>query len=315
MSVSLFHRLTFLQLALLCLFCAELSTHTSIAHLLRTIALFVVSIATLRSCRPPFTAPRVAIIVLLQAAWFLSEVLFPPSVFLAALPRQTHRKLFSILQSLGPSGLFLLMASCFTIFTSLHKSKSKYNSNSIRSESPRVDKFTQDIVEENPTVVVVGDEPSQSLDFDDTGDSAGDSIGDTASCDGEDTTSLTASLSSTDLFPLASRTSGASTPCGHCSSPKSFTKSSKVLDRASEHFGRSDIYLAQHTLDTNESVLFVYKRLKPIKTRIEEEAKSSPPIPPPSYSYPNNPLKVGYQYPYHSGGDKLIDGGRRYVPR
>jgi hypothetical protein len=112
--------------------------------------------------------------------------------------------------------------------------------------------------------------------------------------------------SSTELF-----VSGASTPCGHCPpSPKNVVKLVEP-GSAVETFELSDdtIYLTQHVLDTNETVLFVYKRLKPIKTRVEDPPPP-PPIPPPSYSYPanyvSNPLKQDCNGRHYGSTTKIV---------
>lgn len=160
-----------------------------------------------------------------------------------------------------------------------------------------------------------------------TNDSVDSSIGD----DGIDVRSVRSrASSSTDTLFV----SGASTPCGPC--PPSPNNVVKLVEPGSavETLDLSDdtVYLTQHVLDTNETVLFVYKRLKPIKTRVEEPPPP-PPIPPPSYSHPSNyvsnPLKqdcndrystrsttkiVRPKYGMDMEGAVMIPRGQRMIP-
>jgi hypothetical protein len=63
--------------------------------------------------------------------------------------------------------------------------------------------------------------------------------------------------------------SAAPSPTGHCRSPdgSGLRKTCGTLPSIPDS---TDVYLCMHTLDNNESVLFVHKKLTPIKTRSEE---------------------------------------------
>jgi hypothetical protein len=79
-------------------------------------------------------------------------------------------------------------------------------------------------------------------------------------------------LSPADSFASGSTggmASGLPSPTGHCPSPDR----AAALRHGTASCG--DIYLMQHILDTNESMMFVHKVLRPIKTRIDDY------IPPP----------------------------------
>jgi hypothetical protein len=72
---------------------------------------------------------------------------------------------------------------------------------------------------------------------------------------------------------LSSRSSGAlrsnvSSPTGHCLSPPSCSSHS---EKAGEF---TNVVFQEHLLDTNESVLFVHKNLRPIKTKPVEVTSS-----------------------------------------
>ena len=62
--------------------------------------------------------------------------------------------------------------------------------------------------------------------------------------------------------------SGLPSPTGHCPSPDRAAAVRHMQAAAQAH---PDIYLMQHTLDTNESMYFVHKKLRPIKTRVYDE--------------------------------------------
>ena len=77
--------------------------------------------------------------------------------------------------------------------------------------------------------------------------------------------------------------SGMSSPTGHCISPVHLARALRPSNADLNQFSgmaapsgkASDVYLLPHTLDTNEMVFFVHKKLSPIKTRVEEK----PPVP------------------------------------
>ena len=242
-------------------------------------------------------------IVVLQAGWVVSELAFPQSVFAPAalstqpvLPR-THQEL--LILRFGPVSLILLMASCLGFFSKALKPRRKSQSGNC-SESNVCEPVV--VVQRQGVAKSQLPSPECHVDTMDTVDTV-DTVDSASSIsDGIDVRSRASS--STELF-----VSGASTPCGHCPpSPKNVVKLVEP-GSAVETFELSDdtIYLTQHVLDTNETVLFVYKRLKPIKTRVEDP----PPIPPPSYlSYPanyvSNPLKQDYNDRYYGSTTKIV---------
>jgi len=67
--------------------------------------------------------------------------------------------------------------------------------------------------------------------------------------------------------------SGLPSPTGHCRSPD--RAASGQAENLADVINSCDIYLKMHVLDTNETVMFVHKKLKPIRTKIGED-------PPPS---------------------------------
>lgn len=87
--------------------------------------------------------------------------------------------------------------------------------------------------------------------------------------------------------------SGLPSPTGHCPSP----------DRAAmlRHAGAKslppscDIYLIYYTLDTNESVLFVHKKLRPIRTKIQDPPPAAKPGP--DYKQLMRQLEAKSKYP------------------
>ena len=71
--------------------------------------------------------------------------------------------------------------------------------------------------------------------------------------------------------------SGLPSPTGHCPSPDR----AAMLRNAGCHSAAPscDIYLIYHVLDTNESVLFVHKKLRPIRTKIPDTTPMAKPGP------------------------------------
>lgn len=203
--------------------------------------------------------------IALQIVWVLSELAFSSAfapLLLAAAPSLALSLPGTIALCLLPLAAMVTLTGCLEFFSRLRNKRRHRRLSSVNSED-----FAQLTAQnKNTTSTSSGKYPS----------SASLSQQQYAS-----DTYTTPPLSPADSFASGSSgalASGLPSPTGHCPSPDRAAML-RYAATIQEHEGEGiptarDVYLKEHilgTVDTNESMLFVHKILKPIKTRIGDQ--------------------------------------------